>query len=97
MNSSEPTTKRRSGQRGKGSPYDKWCFLRNSEQLRIVLNQKIKNEGLKPYRVARKAGVKGHHFLEYLDGSVPKAVSQHKLWRICQIVGVDIQLTITLK
>jgi hypothetical protein len=74
---------------------NKWCALRDSPDVRMVLKLRLKDFNQK--ELCEKLGVDYMNFRHYLDNSNPRGITQYDLWRLCGMVGMKVTVKIELQ
>lgn len=70
----------------------RWCHLRHNQALRTAVKLKIKNYNVA--QVCRDVGVSPFNFYGWLRGDNPKRISQWKLYRFCNKIGINVGIKI---
>lgn len=83
--------------RGKNkTPFSGYCFLRNNDRLKDILLIMMDRNKMSIKDVADKLGVQSSNLRSFLHhGS--KTISQHNVIRMCNLLGLEVELNITIK
>lgn len=82
-------------QKGEISGTSKWCHLRYNESLRTAVKIRMKNYNLT--QVCADCGVHRNNFYKWMSGEDKRGVSQYKLYRICNKIGIKLSLKIDIE
>lgn len=72
-----------------------WCILRNSSQLRTLIQYKIRQKDWLIKETAEKAGVETYRLSRYLNRRTPN-LTQFQLMKVCEVLGVEVSLDIKI-
>lgn len=85
------------GGRGKNkTPFSGYCFLRNNSRLKDIIKIMIDRNETSIKDISDKLDLNQSNVRQFLfHGS--KTISQHNVLRICDLLGLEIDLSITVK
>lgn len=71
--------------------------MRNSNSLRQAIRLKLHRDKTTVAAVCQELGITRPKFAAYLSGSVPKAITQYKLLKFCEKIGINVALKVEIK
>ena len=74
-----------------------WCFLRDSAKIRASIEMRIKERGMKMSELGRLSNITKQRLNRYFTQQENKAITQHDLLVICEILGIEIDVQIKYK
>lgn len=69
-----------------------WCLLRDDSNLRVAMKLRLKE--INKAELCREFGIDVNNLNHQLEGTNPRAISQHMMWRICNKLGIRISVKI---
>lgn len=72
------------------------CIFRDSEKVRAVVEMMFKRKGLSQKELSLLSGVKNNHLSNYFNRK-PYSITQEQLVAICDVLGIDLDVKITLR
>lgn len=75
---------------------ERYCFLRDNEDLRAIIKAQIKSLGLSHAELAEKLEISERHLDTYFQTGTKTKLSQLKFLYMCYVLGIHVDLNIEL-
>lgn len=79
------------------SPYGRYSFLYDSNHLRRVVRGMMDKEGITVKGLAKDAGIYRPNLSAYLNKTGEKKISDFQIIKVCDLLGIKVELLISLK
>lgn len=71
-----------------------WCFLRDSLKIRAAVEMKIKERNMRMNELSGLSNITKQRLYRFFNKQESKAITQHDLLVICEILGIEVDIQI---